>query len=1141
MADRVDLIKGLIMQNEIKSRSKRGDKKQASKLLVQIKKIFNDVLKEDDDNVFEGDIIRLLSSPAANSYISSNFFPQNLSEYGRYRNIIEYTSDLRLELRWMIYCLHFYSKEISTFVREREKYDDFILLNQYEEALKVVEGIEKSFGPSLWSLECKFYLFSNLDLDKNDLMKEIPETIFGAVMNFYELKNRNNVTSDEYFYIANKEINIVKKYFVDAEYLVEFYAYKISSLEYELDEDKILQIIGVIRQTSLIDRYLFLVDVCDYIVTLPENDALRTMLKKYVLLLDEIEDDHLIAVRFILDNTENRKRKYTPKTRLDHAKCEFIKGNILEAREEAVDLLQKFPNNIGAMNLYIESNILLGNDMKICEDKNLGVLLKNLTYVYTLNENRDESLEVVRQLANACSQSTWSKEILNNIIYHCQTCDEQNYKKAEILSNLQHLDIETVIACLGKEKNINFIEQMIKEDDLYVRFRNALLNEEYDNASRLCGIDQIKDLIVVYNKNTSITEKIKHLRKIQGKDASIAIMAMSNFLASIDLNTYLEVAMKLSTGLIIDNIYTSLFIPLEKIVNYIEQSGEDIRVNICTPILYYVYATYFNKEKFDDLGIICEDFFLFRDIERPTKMDIYNQEYEREELIYFLKNVCSTKIMDISISSFENSQERDKERVEICNILTQIDPDNSREYENEIREVTQKLMINAELKIIEENRIHVNVDGMKDRLEKAYKSDFVRYQFYQDERIKQVTMVLDGDAAEKLHIIQNTPERILKELILHIRDAFVSSDEYGLNGYLSLNIRHGTLEDELRSPLNKSYLNTKKDIHTGKYVLHPHWENYAYPQDLNVIEKAITDFHIKTEAIISKLKGTYIQIRTEEKVTDGIFDYRLDDWDYLNITLQIQESATFEEFLDIVINHLWQITERNLCEIKKIIKNEVAQDYNNAFEELKVAISKIRNKTQLRDLQQKIAEASTDMPNTLDKICYWFQRSTESKHNDFDLQFAFNLGLQTIKNMHPEKRFIAKALKPVESEKIPGWYLKNFDGIFYNLFDNIYKKAISSDGINIEIRYELRYKEQKFYIYIENDYNCATDILDDELKVEQAKELIRTGKYLERVKGEGGTGIPKIVKIIAYDLKKIPDIDFGYIKERNIFFMKIKF
>ncbi len=522
-------------------------------------------------------------------------------------------------------------------------------------------------------------------------------------------------------------------------------------------------------------------------------------------------------------------------------------------------------------------------------------------------------------------------------------------------------------------------------------------------------------------------------------------------------------------------------------------------------------------------------------------MDIYNNEYGRKELIYFLRNVCSTKIMDISISTFKNSQERDKERVEICNILSQIDPDNLKEYEKEIRELTQKLMINAELKIIEENRIHVNVDGMKDRLEKSYKNDFLRYLFYQDDRVKQLTVVLDGTSTEKLHVIENTPERILRELVLHIRDAFVSSDEYGLNGYLSLNIRHGTLEDELRSPLYKSYLNAKKDINTGKYIIHQHWVNYAYSKDLEVIEEAITAFHIKTEAIIAKLKGTYIQIRTEEKVTEGIFDYTLDDWCMLPLTLQLQDVVTFEEFLDIVINYLWQITERNLCKIKRIIKEEIAQDYNNAFKELKNAVSKISNRAQSRDLQQKIAEASTDMPNTLDKICYWFQRSTESKHNDFDLQFAFNLGLQTIKNMHPEKRFIAKEISPAESDKIPGKFLKNFDGIFYNLFDNIYKKAISSGGGNIEIRYELKYKDLKFYIYIENDYDCTTDITDDEIRVEQAKKLIHSGEYLQKVKGEGGTGIPKIVKIIAYDLKREPVIDFGYIKEKNIFFMKIEF
>ena len=112
MSDRIDLLKGLILQNEINISSKRGDKRQASKLLMRIKKIFNEVLLEADDMIFQEDIMRLLSSVAANPYISSNFFPEDMAEYGRYRNIINFTNDLRLEIRWIVYCLYFYSKEI---------------------------------------------------------------------------------------------------------------------------------------------------------------------------------------------------------------------------------------------------------------------------------------------------------------------------------------------------------------------------------------------------------------------------------------------------------------------------------------------------------------------------------------------------------------------------------------------------------------------------------------------------------------------------------------------------------------------------------------------------------------------------------------------------------------------------------------------------------------------------------------------------------------------------------------------------------------------------------------------------------------------------------------------------------------------
>ena len=450
-------------------------------------------------------------------------------------------------------------------------------------------------------------------------------------------------------------------------------------------------------------------------------------------------------------------------------------------------------------------------------------------------------------------------------------------------------------------------------------------------------------------------------------------------------------------------------------------------------------------------------------------------------------------------------------------------------------------MINRELKTIEENRIHVNVEGIKDRLTKSYKNDFVRYKFYQDERFIYFTLLKKGENTDKFELIQDAPERIFHELVFHIRDAFVSSDEYGLNGYLSLNFRHGTLEDELRSPLNKALLTAKKDITTNEYIINKHWVTGINNENDKIISKAISQFHIETEAIINKLKSKYIQIQTEEKNAEGIFDYRLYGQDFVFLSLDTDKCITFDEFLDKIIAFLWRKTEDNLKAMKQILKTEILENYANAFSNLKAAIATVSNRNELRELQQKINEASTDMQNVIDRVCYWFQRSTESKHNDFDLQFAFDLGLQTLTNMHREVEFVAIPKEPTESDKIPGDCLKNYNDIFYNLFDNIYKKAYWKNGREIEIRYSLKYKEGKVHIYIENDINPEKDLIEDVAKVEKAKELIETGKYIERVKGEGGTGIPKICKIINYDLRCHFSINFGYHSEQNIFFMDIKF
>lgn len=1150
MGNTVDIIKGLIMRiNTYKYRN--NNKKMVIRLLADLKKSFFDVLTGDDDNIFLENYKKLSTSEVCSVYITNNFYPKNMQEYALHKNIYGFSNDFRFEIRWLIASICLSQDAINDFVFQREKYDTYILLDKYEEALTVVTDIEEKYGVSFWTMECRFFLNGKLGGDNNELIDDAPENIFGSVLSYFELKNRESITSDEYFYMSDKEISNARKHLKECEDIVEFFNYCISGNIYQSEPEKILCTLSVIQHCSIIDRYLFVIKICNELMNQPKSNYLYVCMQRYIGWLEEINDDHLVALRFIFDQKDNRKANYKLKKGLDSAKSNFILGNLRQARKDAVKLLELFPNNTEAMRLLVETNILIGDDKKQFEGTNLGLLLERLLSIYTLDESRDDAIEDVNKLALRCSQSTWAQSIVSDIVCRCNENKGFDYVHHKIVSNLQHLDMETVLVSLEKDECIQFIMEKMDESNKYVQFRKALLNKDFKSASEICNIVPIQDYLFICDDNSTV-DKMKHLHSIEGVNASIAILTMKEFLGSIDIEKDSDRVFEIVANLIVDNIYTSLFIPWRKIIAYIDKGPSEIRKNICIPILYYIYAYYIDQSKKDDLGIVCSDFFFFENIERPSAMDVSADKYNKKLFIYFLKHVCTPKIMDDAIWVFENTQERDQERVEICNLLSHIDIDNAKDYENEIREITQKLMINKELKIIDESRIHVNVEGIRERLnsvdgsgnrfDKSLKNDFQRYLFYQDERIHQWFRLVRGEeSTDKFKEFFNTAERLLREIIYKIRDAFVSSDEYGLNGYLSLNIRHNTLDDELRSPLHKSMLYVKKDVDNKKYIVNEHWIRYASERDKEILQNAFARFHVATEGILAKLKGEYIQIKTESKNEKGVFDYTLYDGDMRTISLCVENIVTFEEFFDIVVNYFWKITERNLDSIKYIINTEIKQDYRNVFANLRNDVMRMSNKSILRELQQKISETELDMQNSLVHICHWFQRSNESKHNDFDLQFAFNLGLQTIENMHPEKHFVLDELEKTVSDKIPGNYLKSYDGIFYNLFDNIYKKAIpNSQNGTVRIGYALQNVNGKIRIYIENDYDCTKDISTDLSRVEEAKRLYESGDYLDRVTREGGTGIPKICKIINYELKRCPVIDLGYKKEENIFFIEIK-
>ena len=86
----------------------------------------------------------------------------------------------------------------------------------------------------------------------------------------------------------------------------------------------------------------------------------------------------------------------------------------------------------------------------------------------------------------------------------------------------------------------------------------------------------------------------------------------------------------------------------------------------------------------------------------------------------------------------------------------QIDPDNEKEYAQEIQEITQKLVVNEGLVSIDNSKIHVNTNGIKSQISKNLRSDFNNYMYYRNHTLNPIMEKLrEIEGFEKYSFIAN--------------------------------------------------------------------------------------------------------------------------------------------------------------------------------------------------------------------------------------------------------------------------------------------------------------------------------------------------------------------------------------------------
>ena len=1100
-------------------------------------KIFKSLPNDDDFNeVF--DYINSKKSTA--TYINVNLFPDNMNSFRKWREA-EFSNNLRYELRWFVSVFYTYKDTLNTFLENKLLIDELILLNEYEKALEHLVTIETKYGSSYWLLENKVYLYSRLKRNiQGEIINKAQDEILKSILMFYDMKTADELSSRDYDYSTRKEISKVKRIYLDSKDLIAFYHYMIAPCSFLMDDENIMYILRYMYNLSLFDRYLCFIDICEYILIKSKNINYKEILKDYIFLLNEINDNSIKVFMFMLDSTENRREKYTINDPLLDIKNMFVSGKIKECNEAAAKYIKENTSNVDAINIYIETNQLLGKDSTDLDvSDNIKLLINNLDSVYSINDKYNESIDAIYKLVFSCTHAIWARDIYNNILRRSQPLNSDSQKVAVMYSNINKLTLETVCENLLTEDAKKYLDSIDSKGNNYIDFwkyfmdgNNLKIIENFKNES-------LRKLMLLKDSHDYGEFQREIIENIENTDI-FKIRFTKVLWDNVTFETYIEESIDYFLDKFIQVEDIALIAPIQKFMDYYLLSEDVDKGNLRVPILYYIYTTYFNTDKNDELYIICEDFFYYNRIDKPSKMDIFSSKYSKNKLIFFLRYICIPQIMGPVLLSIKSSKELDQERIDTCQCLRHLDPDNENEYEQEIRDITHKLFINDGLNSIENSKIHVNTEGIKSKITKSLKSVFNNYMYVRNHKLDAFLETIKTiEGGEHVQIIEFDTQ-LFNEIVYTIRNEFVSSGEYGLDGYLSLNIRHGTLQAQLRAPLAKYDMLAKFEIENNSYYVSERWLYRVIDSgERKKIIEAIIEFNKETDDIITYLKKTLIQVSTEEKPTKGVFNYELKDGRVKFLQTLLTENIEFEEFIDKVFEYLWQITEYNLQNMKSIIREDIAPRYRVAFSRLSAVIKKVNEINPFPDAIRWLNEAQNDIDAELDKICHWFHRSAESQHADFDLDLAFQIGLKMIENIHPEKRFAISNLNRDFKYKIPGKFLKNYWDIFYTLFDNVSRCAMPKNG-QIVIGCDLKVDSTGTYIKMINDYDCSKGVEKEKAKLDAALRSISDANYLARAKQEGGSGIPKIYKILSIDLDKKASIKYSYCEENNQFCIEIE-
>lgn len=1085
------------------------------------------------DSIKKGDSYSTLSQDLAqirkydknvDFYFFGTQWPLNSEELGKCLDFFYYPDSMENEIKWLLYQIKRNKHKLSQFVDYRDQVENLILLGDYDKANQMLERVYKDLGESLWYYEMKLIILNqqerhgdvySLITQINQSQKELKTGYVPLLLHYLNKRSVLDVPAYDFdMILQNRMKRNVTDFQKDRQH---YFLFKLNMYK-SLDSAEKSTNFPMDSTNSLIDRYLFLVNVIKTVFALEENQ--RPVYAIFAYTLYNYSKDKSLY-QFLAYLGAELPEDYYNSLFIDIID-KYYTGDYERVCELCKRYIQDYDVSFDVIKFYCRSLVSKKHSFSpITENEKslLNKIAKNLfnvmggcngcNYVYELYKLNKNIYSFNLASALDCYIKEERTEPANRILgllesrkfdpYVCKlyNTDEQ---KEYYLKKGQERFLESVVLSynLKKLKGETTEEEGIVD---YIR--------KIDNAQILFNKHDYNGCIEVMNDVLLINSDCTPI--IQTAVKSIYESYVNLGKVSKAINFYVKwfvkndrYVTKISTDTLIDRIKDS---------NY-----DDLRLSL--NLVIFVLK---NAKQQTDRVFIVEQYSNYREFYTIEGLieDVKDKSVALQECML-------TELLDEEFYNVSDYVQSTKDILEIQNLIIQrlieLDTSNKKDYEDFSKMLSQQMIVYNGIEKMDDSKIYADIPSII-----KYETDDARRLFEQFALQKklesnQETLYLFYDPTKEnkesssntsLGMAYYVTDDSLKEISLQLFQSICTpylKSKFGIGAYLSARIRHGVIDGQLQS----GFLEREIMLLTSgnQYIPSRYWNvNYGLTQnDSQKLHAVLTLFSKGLDDIIRKYKDEVLQIKLSDS-DKGLFDYRFanDEEVCYFVRCSYGTGCDFEKFCYNLASMLNTKTNENLEIIKRDILNRLKPSILNLTDNLLSSVHGYRNQLFETDFRERVEDAKRDIETRLLKMTNWFN-ITDSKLEDFNIPNHILVVWNIVCKMYPRINCTLRRTSDIDALTpiiLKGEYNVHVSDLFWIFFSNMIKH--SKDEINKTFSISHEIKGNMLTLKMQNEFEG-----DEEACNRKIRSLINS---MELVDKENGSGLAKAQKTVKYDLK----------------------